>query len=195
MDELEANSPQPLQSSWPLSDSICSCRSRRRLTRHRQVWSSFVVSSEFLISTAHDPNCQFLGPTGTRQTVGTTFEYTGLRTLFQKAITLSFHMTFGAGGFSVNPGISYVPLVNHESAPAFRLVHLLRSSYSIMSRNRFNTFETVMSNILRLYRQGRASPRDTDTGGRSLMHHLAQATASWIPATFPVSRSEKLLNS
>ncbi|KAF2993642.1 hypothetical protein E8E14_000389 [Neopestalotiopsis sp. 37M] len=42
----------------------------------------------------------------------------------QKAIQLSFHMTFGAGGWSVSPGISYVPLVDSESAPAFRLMDI-----------------------------------------------------------------------
>ncbi|ETS86658.1 hypothetical protein PFICI_00486 [Pestalotiopsis fici W106-1] len=125
IDELQSYSQQPVHTSWPLSDSICFCQPRRTLTRQRQVWSSVALSSEKLSSTIHNPDCQFAGATNTLQTFGMTLEYTGLRTLFQKAIQLSLHMTFGAGGLSINPGISYVPLVDHRSAPAFRLVQLL----------------------------------------------------------------------
>lgn len=193
MDELKANSPQPLQSSWPSSDLICSCRFRRRLTRHRQVWSSLAVSSEFLSSAAHDPDCQCPGPTDTRQTFGTTLEYTGLRRLFQKAIRLSFHMTFGAGGFSVNPGITFVPLVDYKSAPTFRLVNLLHHVKPKSNRSVLIMIEIMLNSILILYSQRRASPKDTDVHGRSLMHHLADVTASFTPPIPPIQSPERLV--
>lgn len=110
-------------------------------------------------------------------------EYTGLKFMFQKAIQFSFHLTFGAGGWSVNPGISCIPLVDVGSAPAFRLVRLLpyiqSRSYKWISSDTSNRIRLVITKILLLYSQGRASPRDTDPGGRSLMHHLANVMASF----------------
>ncbi|SPJ91981.1 uncharacterized protein FTOL_13635 [Fusarium torulosum] len=164
----------------------CLCRRSQQLQRKNAVWGSFSLSRE-TTTEQHLPGCpatQIIPVTDRRQKVSLT--YVGLQYLLNSAIQLSFMVRSGAGGWSFGSTFTYYPLVDSESAPAFRMLFLLIRSRCYLNDGFTNDgllgdvawqeklIPSVVSAVLRLFRANKASPRAVDANNRSLVYNVAE---------------------
>ncbi|KAM3451214.1 hypothetical protein MY3296_005470 [Beauveria thailandica] len=167
----------------------CLCRRIQQLQRKNAVWGSFSLSLETTIE-KHLPGCpatQVIPVRDQRQKISLT--YVGLQSMLNLAIQLSFMVRSGAGGWSLGSNFIYYPLVDSESAPAFRILRLLTRSQchendrftkdGILDRItwREKLIPSVVSAILRLFRAKKASPRAVDVYNRSLVYNVAKCVS------------------
>lgn len=163
----------------------CLCRRSQPLQRRNAVWGSFSFSLDTTIE-QHLPGCpatQVIPVKYRRQKVSLT--YVGLQSLLHSAIQLSFMVRSGAGGWSLGSNFTYYPLVDSESAPAFKMLSLIMNSYH---SHRESSLEyvtwvgkfipSVVSAILRLFRAKKASPRAVDAQNRSLVCNVVKCVST-----------------
>ncbi|EXA31907.1 hypothetical protein FOVG_16787 [Fusarium oxysporum f. sp. pisi HDV247] len=173
-------------SSYAGGSFTCLCRHRRHRQRKNASWGSLSLSHE-TITEQHAPGCpatQAISEPDRTQKFALT--YVGLRALLNSAIQFSFTIRSGAGGWSLGPNFTYYPIVDPESAPAFRMLSLLLQSryYSwdgfkdgglLGDRAwREELVPSVVSSILSLFRAKQASPRAVDDQNQSLVYHVAE---------------------
>ncbi|KAK8149225.1 hypothetical protein G3M48_007755 [Beauveria asiatica] len=167
----------------------CLCRRIQQLQRKNAVWGSFSLSLETTIE-KHLPGCpatQVIPVRDQRQKVSLT--YVGLQSMLNLAIRLSFMVRSGAGGWSLGSNFTYYPLVDSESAPAFRILRLLTRS-QCHGNDRFTKdgildhitwhekfIPSAVSAILRLFGAKKASPRAVDVYNRSLVYNVAECVS------------------
>ena len=85
--------------------------------------------------------------------------------ILAQAIEASIHLTRGAGGFSISPNLSFSCVVPSNSN-AFRLFR----SYDLIRGPRPQDLDVLIESLSRLFQDGKASPRDVDEDGNSLLH-------------------------
>ncbi|KAI1125412.1 hypothetical protein F5Y10DRAFT_284276 [Nemania abortiva] len=162
----------------------CLCRSSRKVSFYRREWGSFSFVYGALNTRRHLPGCPFSQIDGETQATKFTLEFSGLKKVVQKAVVLSFVYTRGAGGGSISPTLTYYPTVDESTAPAFRIVNLASDMISNSSPSSIREVECVLrccyDNILVLYSKGKASPKDVNSKGESLIHLVAQTVVKLL---------------
>ncbi|KAK2684067.1 hypothetical protein RAB80_002013 [Fusarium oxysporum f. sp. vasinfectum] len=173
-------------SSYAGGRFTCLCHHRQHRQRKNASWGSLSLSHE-TITEQHAPGCpatQAISEPDRTQKFALT--YVGLRTLLNSAIQFSFTIRSGAGGWSLGPNFIYYPIVDSESAPAFRMLSLLMRSreYTWYGSKEGGLLEdgawreellpSVVSSILSLFRAKQASPRAVDDQNQSLVYHVAE---------------------
>ncbi|EJP69640.1 uncharacterized protein BBA_01605 [Beauveria bassiana ARSEF 2860] len=182
----------------------CFCRCSQPIQRKSVVWSSFSLSLETAIE-QHLPGCpatQAIPVTDRRQKISLT--YVGFQSLLNLAIQLSFMVRSGAGGWSLGSNFTYYPLVDSKSAPAFRMLFILKTSLlfgkhditdddgllgSVTWQERM--ISSVVSAISRLFRTKKASPRAVDAKNRSLVYGLAECVSLIVDRSVPLLRQDE----
>ncbi|KAI3574497.1 hypothetical protein IWW34DRAFT_705998 [Fusarium oxysporum f. sp. albedinis] len=167
----------------------CLCRHRQHLQRKNASWGSLSFSHE-TTTEQHAPGCPATQAISERdRTQKFALTYVGLRALLNSALQFSFTIRSGAGGWSLGPNFTYYPIVDSESAPAFRMLSLLMRSrhypwYEYKDRGfledgawREELVPSVVSSILRLFRAKQASPRAVDDQNQSLVYHVAECVS------------------
>ncbi|KAI8631711.1 hypothetical protein F5Y19DRAFT_473390 [Xylariaceae sp. FL1651] len=164
-----------------LGSHACSCKTSQNISRRRNSWGALSVISETATITSHLSDCPYSQFSNDQHTTSLVLEYRGLRNMLQKAVRLSFLLSHGAGGFSISPNFTYYPSVNEAEAPTFRIMTLAATMarYTYLLSGDKATPEEIdqiadvlqlcFDGVLSLYRKGKASPRDVDSLGRSLM--------------------------
>lgn len=171
------------------SSFACSCRPRLQRQRSGAVWGPLAFYSE-TTTREHLPGCPLARAvdSGRNRKVG--FEFTGLRSLLNAAVQVSFVTKSGAGGFSISPNFTYYPTVDENTAPAFRMVNLIRLSQTAPElvrgppRWRDAFAALVLAKLVQLFRSQRASPLAVDSRNRSLVHHAAHHVSLNTPCFF-----------
>ncbi|KAI0420584.1 hypothetical protein F5X98DRAFT_11693 [Xylaria grammica] len=160
--------------------TTCLCRTYRKMSYSRGSWCHFSFSYKNLNTRHHLPSCPFYQINGEAQATNFTIEYDGFRKLLQTAFVLSFTNTHGAGGRSISPGFTYYPVVDSQTAPAFRimdLTYIIAGELCDHASETSNLLQHCFNSILTLYSQRRASPKDTNEYGWSLLHEIANIVA------------------
>ncbi|KAL2016475.1 hypothetical protein VTK56DRAFT_3471 [Thermocarpiscus australiensis] len=172
-------------SSFGGSIFACTCRPRQLVRRRNLLRGSLAVVDTTVQE--HLPGCpvsELLAPGGAHQRkVG--LRLTGLgRLLTSAVIELSFAVRAGAGGWSISPNLTYYPTVDSSTAPAFRILALLRNKLRFMptptspkeAREILSQWERLVAlasaKLVQLFRDGKASPLAVDLGNRNLIHHM-----------------------
>lgn len=177
----------PLQGSTS-SHSACLCRTRQYHQGQRR-WGSLRFYNETHIEESHLPDCprrRFIRARNTRR-YGVT--YTGLVSIMNKAIDLSFSTCFGAGAWSISPGLRCISIVDWRTAPAFRLIFTLRMATFRMATLSFrgdnsirltdSEWGTILGSVLAklrwLFENRLAYPNDVDVMNQTIMFQVAMA--------------------
>ncbi|KAK7918073.1 hypothetical protein PG985_009947 [Apiospora marii] len=132
---------------------VCIChRTYRSSKRKTMQFGHFAFTNE-QGSEGHWPSCPLSrvpAPRKRRLAVG--FRYSGFASILQTMIDATFTTTFGAGGFSIGPSLTYYPLVDPKVDPAFRIFQLLKDY--IIYRNCKNDYsiQLVVSGLRKLVR-------------------------------------------
>jgi hypothetical protein len=157
---------------------VCLCRPSRKMSHHRSNWGYFSFSYRISNVRRHLRGCPFSRIDDETQATSFTVEFSGLRRLFQTAVVLSFAHTRGAGGRSISPTFTYYPTIDESTAPAFRTMALASKLVADRSVTDMKEVARVLQccyeNILTLYSRGKASPKDINSKGESLIHLIAQ---------------------
>jgi hypothetical protein len=185
--------PGPTQTSsmlsrYPGGRFSCLCRHLQHLERKNSVWGTINVSVE-TITEKHLPGCPAAHIVlDTNQSRKISFTYTGLQTLLNSAVQLSFMMPSGAGGWSLSSNITIYPIVDSETAPVFKLLTLVQTAQMSMldaTKMTETLYPSVVSLILRLFQAKKASPRAVDNHNKSLVHYLIKCVSGKL---FPLNR-------
>ena len=89
--------------------------------------------------------------------------------VISQVVNASIHLRRGAGGFSISPSLSCVRVVSDDS-PAFNLVGSYLRKLHFYSAVEDVDFGKIIRKLQELFRDGRASPRDVNPHGYSLLH-------------------------
>ncbi|KAI0196409.1 hypothetical protein F4808DRAFT_323440 [Astrocystis sublimbata] len=164
----------------------CTCSPSRDFSSWQKAWGSFSFTRTMETTRKHLPGCPVSRVNDEVYSSRIIIEYDGMRKLLQKAFVVSFTNTRGAGGGSISPNFAYYPIVDRDTAPAFRIMQYLVDLWSLADNVTVTQYDVFtehpytermlrrcFDNILILYSTGRASPRDTDDSGQTLMHYIA----------------------
>ncbi|ETS87124.1 hypothetical protein PFICI_00952 [Pestalotiopsis fici W106-1] len=157
----------------------CNCNAR---IRHQQqgTWLGPFGFFHRTESMAHLPDC----PVAEFPAIGAPNEVgvrlLGLRNLLGGAITLSFKLSSGAGGFSISPGFTYYPTVDERNEPAFRILSLMRTvsldfdSLGVLEHvGQYKDFmNRAKVKLKELFRNGKSSFLVVNSQNRNLIHAL-----------------------
>jgi hypothetical protein len=126
----------------------------------------------------HLPNCIYHNiPVQKVQTLKTGFNY--LSCLLSATVAGTFSLATGAGGFSISPSLYFSRVVPYDSK-AFALVGVvtLPRFYKATVEERLRILETTQHQILKMFNEREASPKDLNPSGESLFHvrHLRCGT-------------------
>ncbi|KAI0111261.1 hypothetical protein GGR51DRAFT_71546 [Nemania sp. FL0031] len=163
----------------------CLCRSSRKISHQQSRWGCFLFSSEVSSTRKHLPSCPFSQIDSQTWATKYSIGYKGLRKLVRSGFVLSFVNKYGAGGESISRGFTYYPTVDARTAPAFRIMNL--TGILVMCSKKKHVDERLIAEALRycydsiveLYRQKKASPKDSTLDGWSLLHGMARGFILW----------------
>ncbi|RYP90381.1 hypothetical protein DL770_003528 [Monosporascus sp. CRB-9-2] len=173
-----------LRGSVTGSGTNCICRRRQRYQQHRLRLGTLEVYDETTVIEEHLPDCQISQILPRRRHRSLGVKYTGAAKLLNRVVNMAFSMTFGAGGFSIAPVFTYYATVDDQTAPAFRLLHIVKDA-AISLECRGSTLlaefvETVLNKILKLFRERKATPTDVDSRNRTILHPVGNITADML---------------
>ncbi|KAI1358400.1 hypothetical protein F5Y08DRAFT_350876 [Xylaria arbuscula] len=158
----------------------CSCPHSLIRSCHERSWGHFLFSYANSSTRRHLRDCPFSETTNT-QASQLTMKYKGRRTLLHIDFNLSLFSGQGTRRISISPSLSYYPVVNERTAPAFRILRIISrlalnhsmSRDATRDKDISRTMRYCFKSILTLYSKNRATPKDLDSSGRSLMHMVA----------------------
>ncbi|KAI0436105.1 hypothetical protein F4803DRAFT_252114 [Xylaria telfairii] len=173
--------------SPPRNGSLaCICRPSHKSSYYWKSCGYFSFSYGTLDTQKHMPSCPLSRIDGKAQTTNFNLEYSGLKRLLQKAFVVSFTTSYGAGGRSIEPSFAYYPAIDEKIAPAFRIIQLVyymfRAHQKPTSSDAAKVLRQCFNNILKLYSRGRASPRDINSYGDSIIYSVVDIfSCEWPP--------------
>ena len=79
-----------------------------------------------------------------------------------------FQTRTGAGGWGISPDLFFTPIVASDS-PGFALLDIKFQRWQ-ETREAEKVFDLAIEKLKRLFREGKASARDVDQAGNTLLH-------------------------
>lgn len=165
LSEAEATIPGgPSNSVTRALSRSCSCYRRSYLQSRATGWGPLHIFRHTQTAEAHDKHCPCYVRSSKKSSFGA--RITVLNWFLAKAIEISFNRAEGAGGNSMSPTLTLRSLVRKDS-PAFALLN--RNEIQKYQANK-DYLREALELILKLFREGKASPYDVDKNGRNLLH-------------------------
>ncbi|KAI1636256.1 hypothetical protein F4809DRAFT_609976 [Biscogniauxia mediterranea] len=175
---------------------ICTCCPRRSMKRTSFLGSWLDIHNGNTWK-EHLPGCP-LSPARTTCQRRLCIRSAGLARLLGSAIEATFTLSSGAGGFSMGPYVTYYPTINSRTAPAFRIMKLLREATYYTDRRGFTTHLWVpfllssIARIAKLFHEGRASPLAVTESNQNLNHYIGPVAREVYFLLFPDIQSHVL---
>jgi len=153
----------------------CNCRLLRnfRYLRDSNLWRRYTNSvreslDAVMISSSrsHHQSCPLYSNCEQERTFSLNLSYCG--TLLAATVRATLTMTRGAGGFSINPGLSYSRIVPSDS-PAFALLDAWTDDI-VSTQELQECFDRLLRQLSSLYSERKASPHDVDQYGNTALH-------------------------
>ena len=114
----------------------------------------------------HRRNCPLFGQDEEAKRAGIWVSYSG--PLVRGAIEAAISITRGSGGLSITPTLAFIPTVPSNSA-AFEALNI--NIYRVSTAAEMQAvLLSGRHELLRLYQEGKASPRDLDEDGNTVLH-------------------------
>lgn len=151
---------------------VCICHRTYRSSKRRTMRLGHFEFTNEQGNEGHWPSCPLSkvhAPRKQRRAVG--FSYSGLVGILQTMIDITFMTTFGAGGFSIGPIVTYYPFVDSDADPAFRILDLL--AIHLWPRDVDDSISFVVAclrKLVKLFDEKKVCPTAISFGNRSLMH-------------------------
>lgn len=128
----------------------------------RQDWGAMLNTS----SVNHRKECPLSGYSKSENLLKIRLWYCGR--ILAQVVEASIHLTRGAGGFSISPNLSFRCVVPSDSV-AFKLVKEMMGQFHCHGEQQ-QILDDGIEALTRLFQGGKASPRDVDVNGNSLLH-------------------------
>jgi len=148
----------------------CTCRNVYKSCRSWPVMKVFQVTTRTL--TSHRTGCPLF--TGVQQSQTHVIMVRAMCASFlMKAVEVSVSLTRGAGGSSLAPNLTLKTLLRKDS-PAFELFKEEHPCHFAVRRGLSGAFvahmEDSLENLKALFREGKASPNDINSDGKTVLH-------------------------
>ncbi len=159
--------------------SICTCIASYASKDYRYLSRAVSLFYSKERYETHLPQCPFYTSPQQFRKLGARFHSVGY--LLSTAILATVSISTGASSFSITPHLSFKAVVPFNSA-AFALFS--RDNYR---KSRLHSgcatpgefLDSIMPNLRRLFAEGRASPRDVNEFGQSLLHVKSTNVPVW----------------
>lgn len=170
-------------------DSLhCSCNTRRGLKRKTKRSGPAFLVKEVVVQTPHFSWCPLSGSVHGQSKWSAGISTRMLRGLASVALTVTTSTILGAGGFSISPSFTYLPI--RETSPAQEALRLLGKAFfgrewsdedckSLVWR----TIKTIQAS----FNCRTSSPFDIDNDGNTLLHDVMTA---WSRCNSKLPRDE-----
>jgi hypothetical protein len=153
------------KSSSALSKGFfCSCKGRTRTSESHV--SSGYLSAFWSRKTQHLPYCPLYSRAERIDTLGA--KYTYCSKALGNSIAIAISITRGAGGFAISPWLQFRAVVSEDS-PAFALLDP-ESAFRPLGKDIETCADLILKQMYKLFQEGKASPTDVLTDGRTLLH-------------------------
>ena len=143
---------------------FCSCNGRTRTSESHV--SSGYLSAFWSRKTQHLPYCPLYARAGQIDTLGA--KYTYCSKALGNSIAVAISITRGAGGFAISPWLQFRAVVSRDS-PAFALLSV-KSAYETPLKDCERCADLILKQMYQLFQDGKASPTDVLSDGRTLLH-------------------------
>lgn len=152
----------------------CICNRLWRVAELNEIQLGHVyISSEREVQ-QHWPGCPQSKSAASRTRRAWRIRYTGLTHLLKAALDLTFGLTSGAGGFSISPNFNYTPTVNKRTDNAFKVLALIKSSFSWPNcTNRELLMTACHRKLVKIFEGKKAVPWSVDEENETLMQYTA----------------------
>jgi len=144
--------------------SFCSCKGQTRTSESHV--SSGYLSAFWSRKTQHLPYCPLYARAERTDTLGA--KYTYCSKAIGNSISVATSITRGAGGFAISPWLQFRAVVS-ENSPAFALLSH-QSAYKTPGNDAEKFADVILEQMYQLFQDGKASPTDVLTDGRTLLH-------------------------
>ena len=153
----------------------CTCLTQRqsKYLRNNSIWRRRTESAReslyvIMISSSrsHHHNCPLYSECAHEKVLSLNLSYCGA--LLAATVRATLKMTRGAGGFSINPYLSYTRIVPSD-APAFALLNINMDELD-SAKEMQACFDRRIRQLSRLYSERKAFPRDVDQHGDTVLH-------------------------
>lgn len=169
--------------SLRLKAGSCQCNRYRSRKRHYISWGSLSLFHDRDITVSP---CQCSAFTVPSSSSAFGAMYIGSGFLLQRAVSITFLATKGAGGASINTNISFCNVVDAKKSPVFRLLNMLQEitcpfdpSIWLCDAGDMDKLVTeCCSKIRQVYQYGKAKPRDVTSAGQTILHCAASLVSS-----------------
>lgn len=158
--------------SRPILGRVCTCPRLRSVLKSKWIQLGHASFSSEQQTTAHWPGCSLAKRNSQkRMTMG--FRYNGLVRILKTAVSVSFAMTSGAGGFSISPSFACIPTIDDSFDPAFRILELLgNGTREMVMKGPLEHFVIAcIERLDRLLNDGKVSATAVNSQNMSLMHY------------------------
>jgi hypothetical protein len=161
---------------------ICHCRKSTKMKQQGTRLGAFCLIKSTITDQTHLPGYRYANLDTTSKSQVMLVSYTGFRRVLSTALELSIAWRSGAGGLSISPNITFRPMVDENTSPVFRLLHLFSSridnifssSYELTWDNDHRIMKQLIysttNNILKLYRERKCLPYEVGEYGESALH-------------------------
>ncbi|KAL3301291.1 Ankyrin repeat-containing protein [Colletotrichum asianum] len=146
----------------------CECRLRRGKRQSRLGLGPALFTSQSTAEGVHSFNCPLAGAAPVQKEWSLGISTRLFRTVLTTAITISMITPFGAGGFGISP--SFKIHFIHKNSPAEDVIRIIRRAAAFDTGSSSAIVQKGIETLLWIFRNGKASPSDTDHVGNSLLH-------------------------
>lgn len=159
---------------------VCICHRLKSMTERKGLQLGYASLSGEWETLAHWPSCP-MADVNTKKRVTMGFQYNGLARILKTTISVSFAMTYGAGGFSISPYFTCIPTVDKNSDPAFRILELIgNGAFDLEHQDPKPFIIACMKKLIRLLHDGKLCPTAVSDQNESLMHATIYAVCFQI---------------
>lgn len=145
--------------------SCCTCRPRKTSLESRCRLGPLILVYTTETTNRHYENCWFyLPPRATLRQVGLRFQVSTTSRKWDVKAAVNYNSA--AGAFSINPTVSFKATVPCDH-PAFRILDVGDLGNDFYDKS--FPCDVLLDSLLHIFRNGKGSPTDIDTSGRTLL--------------------------
>lgn len=179
----------------------CTCQHRRITTRRSFKWGlgPFRLFTESKAESVHHESCQWAQYDMPKRSKAIGFAYQGFARLLRHAVIINLQLDYGAGGFSLGPGIVHYPVLDPAVYPPFKFVGYVSKAMWLLEATgtpllwgrgmlcgalKLKVLQAFSTHISRACFNGTIVPRAVDPDGQTLLHCISQLVMVTYLRTF-----------
>jgi hypothetical protein len=146
-------------------ERACHCHKRIKRELNQYALAGLRLFRRRIVSSLHSPDCPYYY--GKHESESLSFGISSVLQLLSVAVQISFETTKGAGGLSISIPLGFRPIVPYDSPGIIFFRKFDEPPFTDFCKDEI---KAIPAKLRKLFCERKASPRDSDARGQSLMH-------------------------